>query len=159
VKKVSARRLRELLIYDALAGTFTWRVPVGRKTKAGKPAGKIHHTRYRNIRIDGRDYMAHRLAWLYVRGCWPSGPVRARNKDLLDLRWANLQMRTRKQLAQSQNRAHKNSGTGVLGVGINGLKPYARISANGQRFYLGTHDTVEAAGAVYQEAKKRLHKA
>lgn len=159
-KRVTARRLRELLIYEPLAGTFTWRVDHGKTIRAGQPAGTVEKKGHLSIVIDYRKYQAGRLAWLYMRGCWPAGVVRARNGDRLDTRWSNLQVRTDRQLQHGRSKPPKNSSTGVLGVSRTPDGKFrAGIAAGGRSYWLGRHDTIEAASAAYQEAKKRLHRA
>lgn len=158
-KRISARRLRELLLYDPLTGTFTWRVDHGKTIRAGQPAGTVEKKGHRAIVIDYRKYTAGRLAWMYMRSCWPAGIVRARNGDLLDTRWRNLQVRSARQMQENQSRAQKNSKTGVLGVCPTREGKYrAQIRAQGRDYHLGTYGTIEAASAAYQEAKKLLHR-
>lgn len=65
-------RLRELLSYDPDRGIFVWRVKAARNTIIGSEAGRISSGGYREIGVGGRLYFAHRLAWLYVHGEWPS---------------------------------------------------------------------------------------
>ena len=70
---LTPERLRELLHYDPESGFFTWLPYVGKRGRinAGDRAGcETGHKIY--IGIDGGIYRAHRLAWLYVHGEWPS---------------------------------------------------------------------------------------
>ena len=68
-KELTAERLRELLLYDPETGVFTRRIGAG-SARAGVLAGSAHIEYYRAIHVDGRSYLAHRLAWLYRRKLW-----------------------------------------------------------------------------------------
>lgn len=68
--KLSTKRLREILSYDAFTGVFTWRISRGR-VRAGAVAGRQHNAGYHEIRIDGTLYGAHILAFAYITGRWP----------------------------------------------------------------------------------------
>lgn len=80
--KLKHNRLLEQLKYDPLTGVFTWLVTRNRITQ-GDVAGSVSKEGYRVIRIDGEHHKAHRLAWFYVHGSWPSGIIDHKdgNKD------------------------------------------------------------------------------
>lgn len=74
---ITAEQLRAAVIYKRKTGVFTWRYRWDRSRiwnlrYAGKPAGWRHSEGYRVITIYDVYYRAHRLAWLYVTGEWPS---------------------------------------------------------------------------------------
>ena len=74
---ITAERLREALDYDSDTGLFTWRVDrYSGKNKvqvsAGEVAGCCNSDGYRWVGIDSRRYTAHRLAWLWMTGRWPT---------------------------------------------------------------------------------------
>ena len=64
---ISQEQLKELLSHDPVAGGFRWRVTRGGK-RAGSIAGRVRPYGYIHIKIDGKNYYAHQLAWLYVHG-------------------------------------------------------------------------------------------
>ena len=55
-----------------------------------KQAGYINSDGYRSITIDGREYFAHDLVWLYMTGELPKGEVEHINRNNDDNRWCNL---------------------------------------------------------------------
>jgi hypothetical protein len=94
---LTAERLREILGYDPETGLFTRLVRTGR-IRAGEVAGTAHSRGYRSIVIDGRVYLSHRLAWLYVHGEWPPEQIDHINRNRADNRLVNLRA-----AKQSQN--------------------------------------------------------
>lgn len=72
--ELTAERLRDLFDYDEATGVFTRRFRRG-PTSAGKPAGTKNGRGYVQIMVDGRIYMAHRLAWLHMTGSWPTNQI------------------------------------------------------------------------------------
>lgn len=112
---------------------------------------------YVYIKIDGKSYMAHRLAWLDVNGEWPEVFVDHINGDRSDNRLINLRAATRELNAQNQRVAQKHNKLGILGVSPYGEKYYACIRVNGKTKYLGLHETPEVAHQAYLEAKRKYH--
>lgn len=156
-KRVTQDRLKELLRYNRKTGVFTWKSSRGSRAPAGSVAGSKHQVGYISICIDGICYPAHRLAWLYVYG--PTNKlVIAKNGDLQDTRLRNLICCSRYELRQKNRAARPNNISGVLGVTSKPNGSYqALIYFNGQRMYLGSFRTKEAAGIAYRQAKERLH--
>jgi hypothetical protein len=150
-------RVQELLAYDPLTGVFTWRVRPALNMRAGDAAGGPLGD-YWAIRIDGRKYLAHRLAWLYVRGEWPTAQIDHRNGDGRDNRLANLREATQAQNNQNV-RARRDNVSRLVGVGFrkDSGKWQARITVQRTRHVLGVFNTPEEAAAAYGEAKARLH--
>lgn len=154
---LSAARLRELLHYDPAMGVFTW-ATARQGIAIGQAAGCIDKsTGYRRIAIDGRDYRAHRLAWLYVHGVWPDGDLDHEDTNK-DHNWIdNLRPAT-----QSQNQAnthrHRDNASGLKGVYFYRSRNRwrASISEGDQRKHLGYFDTAEEAHAAYCAAAKKI---
>lgn len=156
---VSQARLKELLHYDPATGFFAWRISRRGHTKAGDQAGAVFGGRYVQIKIDGIQYLGHRLAWLYVIGRWPSATVDHRDHCKSNNAWSNLREATASENSQNKIKATVNSASGLLGVSLrNGVKRVsAQIKINGKQIHIGTFGTPEEAHAAYVAAKRKLH--
>lgn len=155
---LTAARLRELLHYDPQSGVFTWRVARG-CVRAGQMAGSPMKSGYVHFCIDGKFYYAHRLAWLYVHGVWPTGGfVDHRNHNKSDNRIDNLRDATKSVNGENRRVAQKNSHSRLMGAFLAHDGQFtSKIVVRGVRHYLGRFKTAEEAHARYVEAKRRLH--
>jgi len=144
---ITAERLRELLIYNPDIGDF-------RDRNTGKLVGAPGGNGYWLLFLDGRSYLAHRLAWLYQKGSWPPRGLDHRDLDKSNNRWTNLRLATHGQ-NQANTRARANGQIGVKGVRqIPSGKFRACIKSNGKERHLGVFVTVEAAAAAYTAAAR-----
>ena len=150
---LTAAYLREILDYDPETGIFRWRCHRSGVT-AGAVAGGVGSTcEYFLIQIDGRKYVAHRLAWLWMTGDWPGSDLDHIDVDPLNNCWSNLRLATNK-----QNCANKgpqiNNKSGRKGVcwKKKSKRWCAQITINGKRRHLGYFDTAEAAANTYATA-------
>ena len=98
VKHLTADYLRSILHYDPLTGIFTWKVAT-RGHRAGMTAGSVTGNGYVYITIDGVQYAAGRLAYLYMQGqhVEPHLEIDHRNNIKTDNRWENLRPLTHQQ--------------------------------------------------------------
>lgn len=156
--EVSHQRINELLEYDSLIGLFRWKI-TRRRVNTGEVAGKLQSDGYIQIGIDGRYYLAHRLAWFYVHKIWPKDLIDHINGIRSDNRLDNLRCVTRFENAKNQRSCKINNKTGYLGVCFNRAKSkyQAQIWVDGKKLYLGLFDNPEEAHKVYLEAKRKLH--
>jgi hypothetical protein len=106
-------RLKELLHYDVNTGVFIW--AKGRRgcTK-GAVAGGLDSHGYISIGIDGVKHMAHRLAWFYVYGYYPT-EVDHENHARADNRLDNLRDANRVSNSKNISKPITNK-SGVVGV-------------------------------------------
>lgn len=152
---LTVERLRQVLHYDALTGRFTWLVSNGPRL-AGAAAGSVWKNRYVHIGIDGKIYRAHRLAWLWMTGEWPTDEVDHKNRIGLDNRWDNLRTASRNENMANVSRrvrgalAHR--GVYQLESGRWGT----RATVNGKSAYFGSFDTQEEAVAHRRAECQRL---
>lgn len=154
----SKERLKELLHYDPGTGDFTRLVRTSNSVKIGDIAGGLDADGYRYIRVEGKKYRAHRLAWLWMTGAWPIDQLDHRNGVRDDNRWDNL--RESSQVENMQNIAMPNTNTsGFMGVcwSRKAGKWGATIRIAGRSKYLGLYATPDAAHAAYLAAKAEHH--
>jgi hypothetical protein len=151
--------LRDLLAYDATSGIFTWKRPLSNRVKKGSVAGSLQNQGYWTIRILGRAYQAHRVAWAYTFGVWPIGEIDHINGDKLDNRIVNLRDVPGRVNRQNIRAARCTSFSGVLGVRkrTDTGKWIARIVANRRVIHIGQFEDMESAKAAYLSAKRELH--
>jgi hypothetical protein len=152
---ITQSELKELVRYNKDTGEFVYIKP-RKRIKVGDTAGRNHSKGYWVIGINGRQYLAHRLAWLYITGEWPSDQVDHINHDRSDNRWGNLREATNK--INHQNRPmQKNNKSGFTGVfwekAIN--KWRSQIKVGGKKIHLGVFDNLSDAISTRQEANNR----
>lgn len=155
---VTQERLKELLNYDLETGVFTWRVDRNHLAKSGSVAGSINSCGYKNIWIDGKQYKASRLAWLYVYGVFPSNFLDHIDRDRKNDRISNLRIASR--IENGQNLSIKKSNkSGFVGVSWHKRtsKWTSQIMIDGKKIYLGIFDTTEEAAAARTKAKAVYH--
>lgn len=155
MNELTAARLRELLDYDPETGVFTWLVHV-RKARPGAVAGTLMCHSRRSIRVCGRNYLEHRLAWLYMTGEWPSDQIDHINGDPSDNRWCNLREATNIQ-NHGNLRAHRDNKSGVKGVSWDDRrrKWAVCLMADGKKVYRARFDSKAKATAAYYLASRK----
>lgn len=159
--KLSHEALLETVEYDEFTGAFIWK-----KTKCSKFVGARadHPTRnsYSVVTINRCRYLAHRLAFLYITGSFPSGEVDHINRVRSDNRFSNLRDISRAENMQNVGIRHR-AISGFQGVSerldiASGNKWRAMITKNKKKIHLGYFATKEDAHAAYILAKQKLHK-
>jgi len=151
---LTQERLKELLSYDENTGLFIRKIKLSR-WQAGSIAGSKQNKGYIQIMIDGENYLAHRLAWLYVYGEWPKNQIDHINRIKTDNKIKNLRDVTNS-TNQHNNaiRRHNTSGT----TGVMTLKSKnswgAQIYVNNKRIYLGVFKTKEEAISARKNYEK-----
>lgn len=153
-KELTQGKLKELLNYDPDTGIFTWKVRKAHRVKIGDIAGVVNKdSGYRQIRIDERLYLAHRLAWLYVHGEFPKNETDHINHKRDDNRICNLRDVTQVENFQNKtmNKANKSGFNGILWVEKD-KRWCVQIGFNGRTKYLGYFKDIEDAIQCRKEA-------
>ena len=114
--QLTQNRLKELIDYNPDTGIFIWKPrPYYTRNGVGRIAGSLHSAGYITLFIDREQYFAHRLAWLYYYGEFPSSNIDHINRIKNDNRIVNLRLAN-----QSQNLMnivkHKDNTSGYKGV-------------------------------------------
>jgi hypothetical protein len=155
---LTQERLKEVLNYCPESGVFVWIGKTAGQRKFGNVAGTTSVSGYRDIKVDGTLFRAHRLAWLYVYGEFPPDQIDHINREKADNRLVNLRAVT-----QSENQHNSNlkitNKSGFKGVCYhkNNKKWCAQIRLNSVSKNLGYFASPEAAGAAYLAAQKIYH--
>lgn len=144
---MTAKEVREKLQYNPATGLFRWRRRYNGHQKKGWFSGASDGGGYKQIRIMGNRYLAHRLAWLMTHGEWPEHQIDHINHCRADNRLCNLRDVTIK-----ENHMNK------IGKGYrkSGDRFQAKINIDRVVTHLGTFDTAEEARAAYLKKKAEL---
>jgi hypothetical protein len=147
-------RLKEVLNYDPLSGLFTRRTKT-RGMVEGTLCGCDNGRGYVRIRVDGNYVLAHRLAWLYVYGDWPSGEIDHVNRDTKDNRIANLRVVDRSANLLNRGWDRRNtSGVRNVNWDKSRCKWVAQLRRNGQQINLGRFDSISEAESALRSFLK-----
>jgi hypothetical protein len=149
--------LQALLEYNSENGHLKWLVRTAQRIQIGDRAGTVNPDGYRQIRVFGRIYKAHRLIWFYVYGEWPKGWIDHINGNRDDNRITNLRVAN-----GSQNSANSRKRTGGRSQykGIY-FHPHsglwcARVTKNYKAVYCAYFRTDAEAHAAYVKAARRV---
>tara|TARA_R110000737_G_scaffold4909_1_gene15897 strand:- start:194 stop:682 length:489 start_codon:yes stop_codon:yes gene_type:complete len=153
---ITQEQLKELLHYNPDTGIFSW--------LNGKPTGYVvgglTDRGYRRIKVCGKLYRAHRLAWLYTNGLFPKDQIDHINGVKDDNRIINLRAATHAENQHNQ-KIPINNTSGFKGVSWNKIagKWGSQIYIAGKRKHLGYFtDKVEAHKTYCAAADKYFGK-
>jgi hypothetical protein len=155
----------EFLDYDPEIGVLVWKVrdrkhfvsdrswKIWNTNYAGKVAGNVRNDEYRQIKVNGNKYRAHRLAWLLHYGAWPEDQIDHINNVRDDNRIENL-----REVTHTQNNRNRSSAKGSTSkyLGVSWYKDAnkwkAAIRVDGTLHYLGLFTVEEDAARAYDRA-------
>ncbi len=152
---ITAGELRELLSYDETSGEFRWKVKPCKGRHVGDVAGNLNTNGYVQIRIKGKLYMSHRLAWLYVHGEWPKDQIDHIDGNRSNNRLNNLRSVSNRENACNQ-KSHREGRLFGSHYSKHDKKWRARIEINGKRISLGLFPTEQDAHEAYLKAKSQI---
>lgn len=146
---ITQKILKHYLLYDCCTGFFTWLKPCGGGMRKGSQAGSVNSSGYSQIQIEGKRYVSHKLAWLYVTGEYPECEIDHVDGNKLNNVFTNL-----RKCSRSENllntKIMKTNKTGVKGVCLNknSGRWHAYAKNKGVQVNLGTFENFEDAVAA-----------
>jgi hypothetical protein len=146
----------KFLEYNGETGVFSWRIPNG-NYKPGPVKGSISSDGHILIRVCGRRYPAHRLAWLMYYGIFPNGEIDHINRIGTDNRIINLRIVSRSENCKNR-KIPSNNTSGYKGVSWNKGRNLwmAQISKDLKITTLGYFEDKLAAYEAYVKASLEL---
>ena len=152
-KILTQARLKELLHYDPDTGVFTNLVTRNGRAKIGAEAGYVNTLGYVVVQVERLRTHAHRLAWLYVTGNWPTNQIDHINRVRSDNRFCNLRDVTASENVHNTSDSAKNT-SGVRNVVWHkkNKKWQAQIKVNNKYKYLGQFTDLAQARLVAEKA-------
>lgn len=162
---LTAAKVRRTFTYDPDEGLLRWKNDAGRygRIPAGTVAGRIHEEGYRYVMVDGKQYRASRIIWLYMTGKWPPVQVDHEDTDPGNDKWGNLRLATGSQNKANSRKYRKNGEASALPKGVQAVQKRRSIryraiaTKDGVREHLGYFDTPELAHAAYLKRSEELH--
>lgn len=167
-QKITVELVKSLLNYCPMNGTFHWKERTSEHIKkpsslkswntryAGQPITTIDGKGYLHCTIFGKQYRAHRLAWLIVHGHWPDF-IDHKDGNRLNNRLDNLANVTVQQNHMNLSIARNNT-SGVTGVYFNAKNKRwcAQMKFNGKTYHLGSATEKSEAIALRKAEEERL---
>lgn len=145
---ITQAELKEKVDYNPDTGLFV------RKDKKNT-VWALTNTGYLRITLKNKEYLQHRLAWLYVYGSFPKDEIDHINGIRSDNRICNLRDVSHRENLQNQT-YHRNGKLAGCRYVSKIQKWRSRIVVNGKRYEVGVFKTEEEASKAYLEASGNL---
>lgn len=167
-KNITQKALKNLLTYNKDTGEFRWKEKRRGVLNANQVAGSYNSYGYRQIVINRTNYLAHRLAWLYVYGEFPEDQIDHINRvkddnSISNLRCVSNQENSRNKGLQSNNKSghvgvswSKNHNKWMARIGI-GKEAASKLGLKTPHKYIGLFVDFDDAVSAYLEAKEKYH--
>jgi|SRR5215469_3275827 len=151
--------IRQTFNYSPHTGEVTWNVALSRRIREGARAGFLDDQGRIKIGIEGKEYFAHRIIWVWMTGVWPTKEIDHINKIKSDNRWTNLREATPSENHRNRGK-QRNNTTGYKGVTFDKRRGcyIAGVKLNGKRHNVrGRFETAEEAYQAVKNLALTLH--
>lgn len=149
--------IRQNLEYDPEAGTLIWLTNGTYNRKVGAIAGTAQKQKcgkwYVRVKIRGKSFGAHNVAWFLKTGCWPEMLIDHQDGNGLNNKWSNLRAASPEQ-NQRNRRLNANNKSGVSGVMQRSPTRWeVQIKGEGKLLYIGSFKTFDEAVQARRDAE------
>jgi len=147
--------LNELFEYKD--GNLYWKKRLSQRAKIGDKAGYLRKDGYVNIRINNKNYKAHRLVFVFHHDYMPEFI------DHIDGNKANNKIENLRSATKAQNRMNislqSNSKSGIKNVNWHKKtnKWIVQLGINGKKLHFGTYFDLEVAKFVADTMRHKYH--
>tara|TARA_R110002012_G_scaffold318308_1_gene536377 strand:+ start:22505 stop:23146 length:642 start_codon:yes stop_codon:yes gene_type:complete len=151
--EITQEKLNKVFEYNPNTGVIKYKVDTLRNSK-GDIATYNHTGGYENICINTKNYLAHRIIYMYMTGKMPEY-IDHINHNRKDNKWSNLRNVTH--LENNTNTSlSKNSSSNYNGISLikSTGKYRAYINKDYNQIHLGVFNTIEEAKKVRDKANK-----
>ena len=144
-------------LFEYRDGDLIRKVSTGARGQAGGVAGYARRDGYREIQINGKSYLTHRLIFLMHHGYLPQSIDHIDN-DTLNTRIENLREATASENGWNSAIRSRNT-SGFKGVSWNKQNKKWRVGVqkDGKTHDGGYHDTPEDANEAAMKLREKLH--
>jgi|FLMP01.1.fsa_nt_emb hypothetical protein len=144
-------------LFEYRDGDLIRKVSTSSNAAAGKIAGHVRRDGYRDIRINGKSYLTHRLVFLMHNGYLP------KQVDHIDNERSNNRIQNLRPATNSENLWNQsissNNASGFKGVSWRKDKKRwgVYVRKDGKGHWGGLHDTPEEANEAAMKLREKLH--
>jgi hypothetical protein len=150
--------IKSLFTYDKETGDFRWKVARGRNVKVGQLAGSYNGNGYFAVKIDYKNYLVHRLIWLYETGEMPKTCIDHMNRIKNDNRFCNLREASYSDNCQNID-IPKHNRSGHIGVSWfkkrNAWTVYVKV--NKKNKWLGNYKDLDKAIEARRAGERKYY--
>ena len=155
---IDQETVKKLFYYDAESGMLLWRYGNKRNVKPWQEAKALNGNGYVCVKIQGKDYPAHRIIWLYVHGAFPKEFIDHKNRIRNDNRLCNLRDVSRSDNNQNISLpSHNKSGH----MGVSWIKNRncwtVTVAVNKKNKWLGYYKNLDDAIVARKEGEKQYY--
>ena len=144
-------------LFDYRDGELYWKVKLSNRIKIGDKAGNLDGRGYWQTRINGKNYLIHRIVFLMFNGYLPKKIDHA-NTNSLDNKIDNLRPATNFENGYNA-KTPKNNTSGVKGVYWNKRqqKWHVQLAIKGKVKFFGQYHDIEVAKFIAETMRYKYH--
>jgi hypothetical protein len=144
--------LRDLFVWNTDTGEIRWKNLYGKR----KAFVSVQTHGYLYGKLNGKNFLAHRVLWALEHGAWPTEEIDHINQDKKDNRLCNLQQVSKVQNSRNKG-LYKNNTSGFAGVSRTQRGNWcAYVVVDGKQLHLGVFNSAEEAREARSSANDRF---